>query len=639
MQAYQHSRRASFASWHPTRREMLISTRFGDTTQAHYLSEPGGARRQLTFFPERVSPTAMHRGADESFFLFSMDVGGSEFYQYYRFDLSDGRHHLLTDGKSRNSGLLLNHRGDRFIYSSTKRNGRDSDLYVANPVDPADETLVVEASGTFYAAAWSPDDAKVAVVRYISANQTDAFVLDVASKKLDPIRIGGAEKAYIEPAAFRADGRALYLISDHGGEFRQLYEYELSSGAATLLTASISWNVEQAALFARRPDAGFLRKRGRRQPGSAARQRVAPFTRVAAAASRRGRRAGVSSPTQRVRRHDLFKELARRCLYSYDLDAERATRWTYSETGGADLSALPDPELIHYPTFDEVDGKPRMIPAFVWKPAPKFDGPLPVLIDIHGGPEGQVRPSFPRSSTLYLLNELGVTVIQPNVRGSAGYGKSYLLLDNGVKREDSVKDIGALLDWIGTNDDFDSARVAVIGGSYGGYMSLASMTHFSDRLRCGVEIVGISHFGNISAQHPGLPPPLTAGGVRRRERSEDVGLLRDDLAAQQRRQNPGSDAGGAGQERPARALHRIRADRGRRSGRRRRGLVHAGERRGTRLREEAESRLLRLRDDAIPGTLSAAVARRRGLPARGSDQKFLCGQQAAEAPASLCYDA
>ena len=184
-------------------------------------------------------------------------------------------------------------------------------------------------------------------------------------------------------------------------------------------------------------------------------------------------------------------------VYSYDLDREELVRWTSSETGGADLSALPEPELMHYPTFDAVDGKPRMIPAFVWKPLPKFSGPRPVLIDIHGGPEGQVRPSFPRSATLYLLNESGVAVIQPNVRGSSGYGKSYLLLDNGMKREDSVKDIGALLEWIATREEFDADRVAVIGGSYGGYMSLATMTHYSDKLRCGVELVGISHFGTF----------------------------------------------------------------------------------------------------------------------------------------------
>ncbi len=185
-QQFQNARSASFRSWHPTKREMLIMTRFGDTNQAHYLSNPGGARQQLTFFPERVLPITMHRGENENFFLFSMDVGGSEFFQNYRFDLDTGRHHLLSDGKSRNEPALLNHRGDRYIYASTKRNGRDTDLYLARPLGEPAEELVVEANGTYLATAWSPDDRKVLVGKYISANDTDTFVLDVETKKLEP---------------------------------------------------------------------------------------------------------------------------------------------------------------------------------------------------------------------------------------------------------------------------------------------------------------------------------------------------------------------------------------------------------------------------------------------------------------------
>ena len=230
VQQFQNARRASFASWHSSKREMLITTRFGDTNQAHYLSRPGGARRQLTFFPERVSPTTMHGGDEPGFFLFQMDTGGSEFYQNYRFDLETGRHHLLSDGKSRNSPARLNHRGERYLYGSTKRNGRDTDLYVADPLNPSNEELVVEADGSFYAAAWSRDDRRALVVRYISANQTDAFVLDVATKNLRPIRFAGAEKAYAWPSEFSADGRAAYVISDYDGEFRGLYEYEIESG-------------------------------------------------------------------------------------------------------------------------------------------------------------------------------------------------------------------------------------------------------------------------------------------------------------------------------------------------------------------------------------------------------------------------
>ena len=182
-------------------------------------------------------------------------------------------------------------------------------------------------------------------------------------------------------------------------------------------------------------------------------------------------------------------------IYSYDPDSRQLERWTASEVGGLNPERFAVPQLVHFPTFDEVaPGKKRTIPAFVYRPpADRFPGKRPVYIDIHGGPEGQARPGF-LGSTNYLMSELGLTVIYPDVRGSTGYGKTYLKLDNADKREDSVKDIGALLDWIATQPDLDPARVMVAGGSYGGYMSLASMTFYSDRLCCGWDTVGISNF-------------------------------------------------------------------------------------------------------------------------------------------------
>ena len=173
------------------------------------------------------------------------------------------------------------------------------------------------------------------------------------------------------------------------------------------------------------------------------------------------------------------------------LDYGQLTRWTTSEVGGLDTTAFRTPDLVRYPSFDTVGGQPREIPAWVYKPAGR--GPFPVVISIHGGPEGQARPAFSATYQMW-LDKLGVAVIQPNVRGSRGYGKTYLGLDNGFRREDSVRDIGALLDWIDTQPDLDASRVAVFGGSYGGYMVLASAVHFSDRLKAAVDIVGISSF-------------------------------------------------------------------------------------------------------------------------------------------------
>jgi dipeptidyl aminopeptidase/acylaminoacyl peptidase len=182
--------------------------------------------------------------------------------------------------------------------------------------------------------------------------------------------------------------------------------------------------------------------------------------------------------------------------YSYDFDNRSLVRWTYSEVGGLDASQFVAPEQIAYPTFDTVgpDNEPRLIPAYYFRPkSASAQRPVPVLINIHGGPEGQYRPTL-SSFDQFLLNEMGIAVIRPNVRGSEGYGKTYLRLDNAEQREDSVRDIGAALDWIAGQPELDAGRVAVIGGSYGGYMVLASMVHFSDRLKAGIDIVGIASF-------------------------------------------------------------------------------------------------------------------------------------------------
>ena len=175
--------------------------------------------------------------------------------------------------------------------------------------------------------------------------------------------------------------------------------------------------------------------------------------------------------------------------YSLELATGKLVRWTYSETGGLDPNVFVEPTAIEFTSFDG-----RQIPA--WKYSPREasgEKPSAVLILIHGGPESQYRPIF-MSNVQFFVNELGLTVICPNVRGSMGYGKTYLRLDNAEKREDSVKDIGALLDWISTQPQLDPQRVAVIGGSYGGYMVLASLTHYGNRLKAGIDEVGIANF-------------------------------------------------------------------------------------------------------------------------------------------------
>jgi dipeptidyl aminopeptidase/acylaminoacyl peptidase len=174
--------------------------------------------------------------------------------------------------------------------------------------------------------------------------------------------------------------------------------------------------------------------------------------------------------------------------YAIHLETGEIARWTFSEVGGLNPESFVRPQRVAFKSFDG-----REIPAYVFKPRDAADNPAPVLIEIHGGPESQFRPVF-NPLTQFYVNELGLAVIHPNVRGSAGYGKTYLTLDNHQKREDSVRDIGALLDWVEQQEDLDSSRVAVSGGSYGGYMVLASLSHYSERIRAGIDLVGIANF-------------------------------------------------------------------------------------------------------------------------------------------------
>jgi dipeptidyl aminopeptidase/acylaminoacyl peptidase len=178
-------------------------------------------------------------------------------------------------------------------------------------------------------------------------------------------------------------------------------------------------------------------------------------------------------------------------VYAISLADARLERWTMSESGGLDAGRFVEPTLLHYPTFDKVAGKPRTIPALYYRP--RGIGPFPVIIHFHGGPASQSRPEFDPQVQSW-VDELGIAVLEPNVRGSSGYGKTYTALDNGYKREDAIKDVGALLDWVAQQPELDPKRVGVHGGSYGGYMTLATMTHFNDRLRAGAELVGQSNF-------------------------------------------------------------------------------------------------------------------------------------------------
>lgn len=488
LQRYANTRSAGLGGWIADGSGLLVGTRFANTTQVHRVKTPGGAREQLTFYDEPVATVVAN--PKRNGFVFGKDVGGSEFWQLHWFDLGTRETKLLTDGKSRNESPLWSHDGARLAYSSTARNGKDTDVWVLD-LDSGARKPVVSEGGSWSASDFSPDGKQLLVQQFVSINEIRPGVVDLDSGKLTLFPVDGG-KASFGAFKFAPDGSGAYFTSDEGGEFRTLRFHDLRTGKVVPLSAGIAWDVEDYALSADGRRLAFVSN----EDGFDVLHLLDTATRreLPLPALPKGAIGGVEfSPDGRRIAFSLNSAVSPSDVYTVDAEANTVARWTESEVGGLDASTFAAPELVRFPTFDKVGGKARTIPAFYYRPKAADGAKVPVVIQIHGGPEAQARPVF-SAEIQFLVDQLGVAVLVPNVRGSSGYGKSYLLLDNGFKREDSVKDIGALLDWIGTQPELDAQRVGVYGGSYGGYMVLAAMTRYDARLRAGVDIVGISNF-------------------------------------------------------------------------------------------------------------------------------------------------
>ena len=486
---YSEYRSAWLADWHPARSEMLIVTRFANTPQIHRVQHPGGARTQLTFFDEPITD-ASYEPRTGKYFLFTKDVGGDEFAQIYRYDLGSRRITRLTAGdRSQNGGIRWSRAGNRIAYGSTRRNGADRDIYLMDPADPRTDRLLLEVEGGGWVVAdWSPGDSRLLLLEFLSINRSYLWLVDAATGAKTELTPRHSEDtvAYFNPR-FSRDGKGIYFTTDRDSEFLRLSYLDLATKRITPLTAAIPHDV---TALEPSPD-------GRRLAFVVNEDGISRLHLLETATGKH--RAIRSVPLGQI--DGLLWHPANGALgfavstvrsagdvYSLDPVSGRLTRWTESETGGLDTSALSDPTLIRWTSFDG-----REITGFYYRPPPRFTGKRPVVIDIHGGPESQAVPGF-QGRDNYLLAELGVALIQPNVRGSTGHGKSFTKLDNGKKRLDSVRDIGALLDWVARQPELDSSRVMVTGGSYGGYMALAAAAMYDDRICCSLDVVGISNF-------------------------------------------------------------------------------------------------------------------------------------------------
>jgi dipeptidyl aminopeptidase/acylaminoacyl peptidase len=487
---FQNVRSAAFRGFNNQDEGLFISTRFGNVSQLHLVKSAGAARNQITYFQEPIGSVTMH--PTKSSIAFTMDKGGTENAQIYLLNPESSSTQMLTDGTSRNGGPLWSNAGNHIAFQSTKRNGSSNDVWMMPLDNPQKSELILESpDGTWWGAAdWSEDDSKVLIQNYISIANSKAYIVDLTTKEKSLI-LGEKDSSSVNSAlAFDENDKGIFFITNQYGEFNQLAYYEIETSEVTVISKEISWDVDGFSISDDSKKAAFvINENGYSSlyllnPKSFAFKKVTslPIGLIGGMQFNKDNKSlGLTLNTYQSPSDTYVLDLQYNALRYGKL-----TRWTFSEVGGLDTSKFAKPELIQYESFDG-----RKIPAFIY--AKKNDSPQPVIISIHGGPEGQARPSFSSTYQLWMAN-LGAAVITPNVRGSDGYGKEYLSLDNGFKREDSVKDIGALLDWIETQPHLDSNRVAVYGGSYGGYMVLASAVHYSDRLKAAVDIVGISNF-------------------------------------------------------------------------------------------------------------------------------------------------
>jgi acetyl esterase/lipase len=501
---YTDFRGHNFVDWHPTRREMLVSHRpaGGSTVQLFRIAAPMAAPEALTDFADPV-----RRGSYEprrgDYVVFERSSGGNEADQVYRLDLPSKKVTLLSDPGQRHEMQGWLHHSSRLLVMSVPldktaaggtRASISQTLKVMDPRQPKGaRTVAILPGGGWFAGGVSWDDTQVALTRYISATESQVWLLNLATGKnrqLLPAPGSNAHAAHFG-GEFKRDGSGLYVYSDRDGEFLELMLYRFASGLLTPLTRQIPWDMtggtvtEDGNLYAAQAN---VDGREELRLFDARTFKELPLPKLPA-----------GSVTGSLF-HRKLSELAFSVngaqgpnqIHSLNPASGALEQWTQAVAPpGVDTQGFNDPQIVRWKSFDG-----RGISGLLNLPPDRFAGKRPVLIQIHGGPESQAKMGF-MGRYNHFIGELGVAVIEPNVRGSSGYGKTFLTLDNGRKREDSVKDIGALLDWIATQPRLDASRVVVSGGSYGGYMSLAVAATYADRIAGAIDVVGISSFATF----------------------------------------------------------------------------------------------------------------------------------------------
>lgn len=477
------------AGWDPVKREVLLKG-LSSVTWISNIESPSS--------PAKITAYIQASGIYDIYFqpqgkniAYTRDSDGNEAFQLYLYNVESRAITLLSDGKSRNTEPVWSPSGERITYSSTPTGSQGVNLRVINPFDPKSDRLLVQTTGGYLKAyAWSLDTKQIVYCDFTSNTVSSLWLVDVATgakTRLSPQTTRGELYDYPQ---FSRDGKGLYVVTDHDSDVRRLAYLDLQTKQFKYLSDQIKWDVDEFQLSPDGKTLAFITNeegnaRLRLLDVATGRERQVPQLLL-----------GLISD---LKWHNNSTDLAFNYksprtpndIYSVNVNTGKTDLWARSTTNGVDTQKFSLPELIHWKTFDN-----RTLSGYLYRPPAKFSGKRPVIIDIHGGPEEQYRPGFGYEDN-YFLNELGVVKIYPNVRGSSGFGRAFLELDNGLKREDAVRDIGALLDWIKTQPDLDADRVLIEGGSYGGFMALSVAVTYSDRIRAAISDSGPSNLATF----------------------------------------------------------------------------------------------------------------------------------------------
>ncbi len=471
--------------WHPSRRELWAKAITSSYTGVASVEAPGDSPKLQGLLPPGIYEVYYSPQGKSAVYV--KDSDGNEQFQVYAYDSANRKSFLVSDGKSRNTEPVWSNRGDWLIYSSNRRNGSDTDLYLVKPSEPNTTRLLAQDKGYLKVFDWSPDDRKALFYDWLSTNESYLYIVDVASgeKTILTPQIGTDRVSY-DFAQFSADGKGIFLTTDRGSEFLRLAYMDLATKQLTYLSDQIKWNIESFNTSPDRKTVAFVSNedgvsRLHLLDTTTNKEKTVPWPRVGVISNLRWHNNGTDLAFVFVSARSIWD------IYSLNITTGKIERWVKGTSDGVDVDKFSEPEVIHWKSFDD-----RQISGFLYRPPAKFSGKRPVIIDIHGGPDDQARPDF-NGADNYFINELGIAKIYPNIRGSNGYGKTFLSLDDGYKREDAIKDIGSLLEWIKRQPYLDADRVLVTGSSYGGYVALSVAANYCNQIRAAQSISGQSN--------------------------------------------------------------------------------------------------------------------------------------------------